>query len=119
MNFKEYRKKLQQDPEYIAAEKELKPLLDLADRVLDLRLEKGWSQAELAQRVGTKQANISRIESGLANPTVKFLQKLAQAFGVELEVRLGLEQPERAPVLHIPMTEPMMQKEPIGEKQLA
>jgi transcriptional regulator with XRE-family HTH domain len=45
----------------------------------------------LAVRVGTKQANISRIENGLANPTVEFLQKLARALGTELEVSLKVE----------------------------
>lgn len=42
MNFEQYHQVRQQNPEYIAAEKELKLILDLADKVLDLRLEKGW-----------------------------------------------------------------------------
>lgn len=88
MKLEEYFEELQQDPEYAAAEKELKPLLDLADEILELRLERGWSQSELARRAHTKQANISRLESGLANPTMKFLQKLARAFGTELSVSL-------------------------------
>jgi len=88
MRFEDYLKKLEQDAEYVEAERELKPVLDLADEVLDLRLERGWSQSELARRVGTRQANISRTESGLANPTLKSLQKLADAFGTELTIRL-------------------------------
>jgi transcriptional regulator with XRE-family HTH domain len=88
MKLEEYRRKLQQDPEYLAAEEELKPLLDLADDILSLRLEKGWSQSKLAKRVGTKQANISRVESGLGNPTFQFLQKVARALGTEVEIRL-------------------------------
>ena len=51
-----------------------------------MRLERGWSQSELAQRAGTKQANISRIESGLSNPSVKVLQKLATAFGTQVVI---------------------------------
>jgi transcriptional regulator with XRE-family HTH domain len=79
---------LQQDPEYLEAEARLKPYLDLADEVIELRLERGWTQTELARRAGTQQANISRIENGLANPTVKLLHKLAEAFGTELRIRL-------------------------------
>jgi transcriptional regulator with XRE-family HTH domain len=104
MKLEEYRKELQQDPEYVAAEQELKPFFDLADDVLDLRLEKGWSQSELARRIGTRQANISRIESGLANPTLKFLQKLAQALDTELVIRLQPQQPVARPkVIYVPV----------------
>jgi transcriptional regulator with XRE-family HTH domain len=84
----EYVQKQRQDPEYVDAEKELGPILDLADDILALRLAKGWSQADLAEKVGTRQANISRIENGLANPTLKFLHKLARALDAELAVRL-------------------------------
>ena len=93
MNYEEYRAKRKQDPEYLKVEKQLKPILDLADNVLRLRMERGWTQAELAKRAGTKQANISRLENGLANPTFKFLQKLSEVFGVELVVCLGPLQP--------------------------
>ncbi len=95
MKLEEYRKGLQQDPEYLAVEKELKPLLDLADDVLKLRLERGWSQAELARRAGTQQSNISRIESGLGNPTVKFIQKLANTFDTEIAIRLQVPEISR------------------------
>lgn len=88
MKLAAYREKLQHDPDYLAAEEELRPLLDLADAVIALRLARGWSQAELAERAGTKQANISRLESGLANPSVKFLHKLASALGATLTIQL-------------------------------
>jgi len=84
MRLMDHRKKLRQNPEYIAAEKELRPFLVLADNVLRLRLEKGWSQSELAKRVGTKQSNISRLEDGICNPTLKFIAKLSEAFGVNI-----------------------------------
>lgn len=88
MKLTQYREQLQHDPDYLAAEEELRPLLDLADAVIALRLARGWSQAELAERAGTKQANISRLESGLANPSVKFLQKLASALSETLTIQL-------------------------------
>lgn len=88
MKLREYRKRLEQNPDYVAAKRDLEPFLDIADDVLALRLEKGWSQTELARRASTRQANISRIESGLANPTIGFLQKLAKALNTELSIRL-------------------------------
>jgi transcriptional regulator with XRE-family HTH domain len=88
VNREEYLAKRRQDPEYREVEKRLKPILDLADDVFHLRMERGWTQAELAKRVGTRQANISRLENGLANPTFGFLQKLSEVFETDLVVRL-------------------------------
>ncbi len=87
MNYKDYFKKLEENPEYQEAEQKFKLILDLADDILRLRMEKGWSQAELAERAGTKQANISRLESGLSNPSVNFLQKVAKALDTEISIR--------------------------------
>jgi transcriptional regulator with XRE-family HTH domain len=89
MNREEHRRQLQLDQEYLATEKELRPLLNLANNILRLRLDRGWSQADLARRTGTRQANISKIERGQGNPTYKFLRKLADAFGEELSITLG------------------------------
>ncbi len=88
MRLDDWRREIEKDEGYREAAAEWKPFLDLADDVLAARLARGWSQADLAERVGTRQANISRLESGLANPTLKFLQKLAEAFDGELAVRL-------------------------------
>ena len=94
MSYKEYRAKRRQDPEHREVARRLKPILDLADNVFRLRMERGWTQAELAKRVKTRQSNISRLENGLSNPTFKFLQKLSEVFGVELVVRLEPQQTE-------------------------
>ena len=95
MKLEEYRKQLARDPEYLAAQEELRPLLELADTVLSQRLARDWSQAELAERVGTRQANISRLESGLSNPSIKFLQRLAEALDAKLIIHL---EPRAAPL---------------------
>jgi HTH-type transcriptional regulator/antitoxin HipB len=88
VKLEQYRRQLKSDIEYQAAVRELKPIFDLADDILRLRLERGWSQSELARRAGTKQANISRLEAGLGNPTVRFIQRVARALDVELAVLL-------------------------------
>ena len=88
MKLEDYHRQLMQDPEVAAAQARLQPKLDLARQVLDLRLKRGWTQQELAERAGTKQANISRLENARLNPSVDTLQKIANAFGVELAVML-------------------------------
>ena len=51
------------------------------------RLKKGWTQAELARRVGMQQSNIARLEGGhydrVSLPTRK---KVARALGAEIEL---------------------------------
>jgi transcriptional regulator with XRE-family HTH domain len=59
-------------------------------RVKDLRLERGWSQAELAERSGLSIRTIQRIEGG-AHPGLESLTLLARAFGVAVgDLQAGL-----------------------------
>ncbi len=92
MKHRDYQKQLLHDPEYQIALEEAKPLIDLANKVIKNRVAKGWTQTELARRVGTKQANISLLESGLGNPTYSFLKKIAKAFGKQLQIGLSEEE---------------------------
>jgi ribosome-binding protein aMBF1 (putative translation factor) len=59
---------------------------DLAHRVRDLREAAGLSQAEVAERMGTKQPSIARIERAEAWPKIETLQKLARVFGMRLQI---------------------------------
>lgn len=55
----------------------------LADRVKDLRTEKGWTMAEVARFVGCTVPNISHIEAGrVTDPRRPTLRSLARLFGV-------------------------------------
>ncbi|MFN2341656.1 MAG: helix-turn-helix domain-containing protein, partial [Halanaerobium sp.] len=51
------------------------PVYELRKKILELRLEKGYSQAELAKKAGTKQAVISRIENGESEPRIDTVNK--------------------------------------------
>ncbi len=56
---------------------------------IDARLKKKMTQAALAKKIGTKQSAVSRFESGKnKNPTIGLLRSLAQALGLEVEIRL-------------------------------
>lgn len=57
--------------------------------VFRLRSEAGLTQAELAERMGTTQSAIARMEGGGARPTLETLEKLAGAVGSELVVGVG------------------------------
>jgi transcriptional regulator with XRE-family HTH domain len=54
------------------------------------RLEKNWSQEELAFESGLHQTYLSGIENGMRNPTVSILKKLAHALGVRPAALIGV-----------------------------
>jgi transcriptional regulator with XRE-family HTH domain len=56
----------------------------LARNLGRLRLERGWSQDDLAAEARTRQALVSAIEIGAANPTLASLEKLAATLEVTL-----------------------------------
>jgi ribosome-binding protein aMBF1 (putative translation factor) len=59
---------------------------DLAGQLLSLRLDAGVTQQQLAERSGISQADISRYEHGLGNPTRATIDALAVALGAHLEL---------------------------------
>ncbi len=64
----------------------------LNPRLRDARVERGWSQQELAHLVGTMPVNISRWENGSHFPTPYFRKRLSELFG-KTPAELGLELP--------------------------
>jgi len=59
---------------------------DIALQVIDLRKQHGLTQKQLAERCGIDQADICRIERGSTSPTVRTLQRIAEA--LDADVRL-------------------------------
>ncbi|MCX6053736.1 MAG: helix-turn-helix transcriptional regulator [Chloroflexi bacterium] len=86
MKLKEFRKQLEESQEYLDAKSELQLQFNFAKAVLRARLKKGWSQEQLADAIGTKQANISRIESGLSNPSLNIVQKLSNILDFKINI---------------------------------
>ena len=60
----------------------------VAEQVKMARKQAGMTPETLAEIVGTKKSNISRLESGRYNPSFEFLSRIAQGLGKELEVRI-------------------------------
>ena len=58
--------------------------------VLQARAQKGLSQKQLAALTGIDQADISRIERGLANPSVSTLDRISAALGGRLSISIDL-----------------------------
>ena len=59
------------------------------NKIAELRQEKGLSQRQLAKEVGTSQANLSRWEQGLNQPSIVECWKIADYFDVSLDFLCG------------------------------
>lgn len=60
----------------------------VARQLKTLRKDQGMTQEHLAELVGTKKSNISRLESGRYNPSLDFLIKVANGLGRQIQVKI-------------------------------
>jgi transcriptional regulator with XRE-family HTH domain len=74
--------------------------LPLGERLKQLRRERGWSQADLAAKVGADAGQISRYENGRMTPSAEAVVKLAEALDIATDYLLVDASPRRA--LHAP-----------------
>lgn len=82
------KRQLLEDKEIRKAYDKISPEFDLAQAIIEKRIEKGLTQAELARKIKTKQSAISRLESGTYNPSLAFLEKVAKALDARVAVSL-------------------------------
>lgn len=89
--YAKFRKQTLKDRAIKKAYEELGPEFEIITLLIKRRLERGLSQEELAEKIGTKQSSISRFESGTYNPTLDFLQKVAECLGSRLKISIGVK----------------------------
>ncbi len=65
---------------------DVSPRREVARQVREARKAEGMTQEYLAELVGTKKSNISRLESGRYNPSLEFLEKVADGLGKKVEI---------------------------------
>lgn len=88
MDWKTHKKLLLQKPEFRSALAESEPEFQIAKAVIEARLKKGFSQAELAEKLHTKQSVISRVENAKTLPSLSFLKKIATALNAPFQVQI-------------------------------
>jgi len=88
MEWKEAREIVKKDPEVLKEIERLEPFYQIINQLLALRKEKDLTQRELAELINTTQSCIARLESGKYNPSLRFLQKIADACDKKLEIRV-------------------------------
>jgi ribosome-binding protein aMBF1 (putative translation factor) len=87
--FEKLKARLLADPKVKAEYDALAPEFEIAAELLKARLRAALSQAELADRMGTSQSTIARLESGQTLPSTKTLLRFAEATGSKFHVRLS------------------------------
>ncbi len=62
------------------------PEMDVIRAMVDARISQNLTQKELADRTGINQADISKLENGTRNPSLKLLKRLAEGMGMDLKL---------------------------------
>ena len=86
MTLKEYKEKLLKDPDFAKAYAEIQPEMNVIRALIDARMSQNMTQKELSEKTGIAQAEISTLENGTRNPSVRLLQRLADGMGMVLNV---------------------------------
>jgi len=87
--FDELAKEWLKDPAVKAEYDRLAPEFEISLELVRARQRAGLSQTELAERMGTSQSAIARLESGRTLPSAKTLLRFAEATGSKIELRLS------------------------------
>ena len=85
-DFRNYLNRQLQRPSFKAEWDTLQPELTIAQAVIDARKESGLTQKQLSERTGIAQADISKLERGNANPSLRTLQRLAAGMGMNVRI---------------------------------
>jgi DNA-binding XRE family transcriptional regulator len=93
-NYRDYKNKILQNPEVKAEYDALQLEYDIIQAMIDARNEQNLTQKELSARTGITQADISRIENGTRNPSLKMLKKLAYGLGMQIKLEF-ISTPDR------------------------
>lgn len=67
----------------------------LCENIKEIRRRKGLTQTQLADLIGVQRAVISKYESGMVEPPIKTLQKIANALGISTYALLDVEEPQK------------------------
>ena len=74
------------DPEFRTEYEALEPEFAIIQAMIDARKVSGLTQKELSEKTGISQGDISKLENGAANPSLKTLQRLATGMDMKLNL---------------------------------
>ena len=84
--YRELKDELLQDPKFRKEYEAIQPEMDIIRAMVDARISQNLTQKELAERTGIHQADISKLENGTRNPSLKLLKRLADGMDMVLRI---------------------------------
>jgi transcriptional regulator with XRE-family HTH domain len=87
-------------------------------RLKELRKQKGWTQKELAGKVGVRHTQLNKYECGLHTPPVEVLIKMAEAFNTSVDFLLTGNNLESTPLHNLRLIERMQKLQDFQEKDI-
>lgn len=93
--FQEFLKEQLQDDEFRKEWEDIQPEMDVIRAMVDARISQHLTQKELAERTGINQADISKLENGTRNPSLKLLKRLADGMGMTLKLEFVPKSPAK------------------------
>ena len=85
-NFDKFLKEQLKDPEVKKEYNALAPEFTIIQALIDARRIAGMTQKQLSERTGITQSDISKLENGNSNPSIKTLKKLANGMNMDLQL---------------------------------
>lgn len=83
----DYLKEQLKDPEFKKEWEKSEVAYQVTKELIRTRIEGRISQRQLAQKAGTTQAVISRIENMSVSPSIALVQRIAKSLGKKLEIK--------------------------------
>ena len=84
--FNDFLNEQLKDPEFREEWEDIQPEMDVIRAMMEARISQNLTQKELAERTGINQADISKLENGTRNPSLKLLKRLADGMGMTLKI---------------------------------
>ena len=84
--FDDFLKEQLKDSEFRKEWDALQPERGVIQAMIDARRKTGLTQKQLSEKTGIAQADISKLERGNANPSIKTLQRLAAGTGMKVKI---------------------------------
>ena len=82
----DFKAEQMKSPAFAKAYQEIQPEMAIIEAIIEARENSNITQQELSRRTGIAQTEISRIENGSRNPSIKLLQRLAAGMGMSLKI---------------------------------
>ena len=84
----ELEKELMKDPEFVKEYNKLETEFQITGQMIDARIKQKMTQEELAKKVKTGQAVISRLEGANAKPSISLLERVARALNIKFNITI-------------------------------